>query len=90
MESLPMLGGTYITQGGDVVKMVKIHNIGTPYECLEDETGINRYSRRLDDMGRVTGSAHDYSHSSNLKRPILAIRLELLRRRKPKETHCQG
>jgi Lar family restriction alleviation protein len=74
-ESIPMLGGTYVTQEGKHVTMVRIHGIGTPYETLEDEYGVNRYSRRLADMGRVTGTAHDYSDPFNLQRPIRAIAL---------------
>jgi hypothetical protein len=62
------LNMTYETQAGDRVKMVKIHNAGTSYETLEDEHGVNRYSRRADDVGRCTGSAHDYSDPRNLKR----------------------
>lgn len=73
--SILMLGGTYLTQGGNRVTMVKIHGIGTPYETLEDEQGVHRYSRRISDMGRATGTAHDYSDPLNIQRPIRAIAL---------------
>lgn len=75
-ESLPELGGTYATQDGNAVKMVGIANEGTHNETLVDMAGVHRYSRRLADMGRVTGTAHDYSHPGNLARPIHAIKLE--------------
>lgn len=73
---IPMLGGTYETQSGDRVKMVAINNIGNPYETLVDESGVNRYSRRLSDMGRCTGTAHDYSDPRNLKRPFKLLSLD--------------
>jgi hypothetical protein len=75
-DPLLYLGGTYETQSGDTVRMVKINNAGTPYETLEDEQGVNRYSRRISDMGRVTGSAHDYSDPKNIKEPFHAQQLD--------------
>lgn len=62
------LGMTYETQGGDRVTMTAIRNAGTPYETLEDEHGVNRYSRRPADAGRCTATAHDYSDQRNIKR----------------------
>lgn len=67
-DSFLYLGETYKTQEGNYVKMVKIHNAGTQYETLEDELGVNRYSRRTSDFGRVTGSPFDYSDPRNIKR----------------------
>lgn len=75
----PELGGTYETQSGEVVKMINIANLGTRLETLIDEDGINRYSRRYEDAGRVTGTPHDYSCSENLKRPIRPISLNYIK-----------
>lgn len=47
------LGIPYRTINGNVVTFVKINNPDTSYETVEDEHGVNRYSRR--DYGRVTG-----------------------------------
>lgn len=58
-----VVGNQYFTQAGDLVRFVAVHNEGTSYECMEDEAGVNRYTRR--DFGRVTGSAHDYSDPRN-------------------------
>lgn len=60
-----------------------VHNEGTSYECMEDEAGVNRYTRR--DFGRVTGSAHDYSDPRNTPPlyavpPTQAVDLDELRR----------
>jgi hypothetical protein len=77
MNALPELGGTYRTQDGQLVKMVGIANPGTHLETLVDEHGVHRYSRQIDDAGRVTGTAHDYSHPFNLARPIQHTHLEL-------------
>jgi len=58
-----IVGNQYRTQAGDLARFVKVHNEGTSYETMEDESGVNRYTRR--DFGRCTGSAHDYSDSRN-------------------------
>jgi hypothetical protein len=58
------LGETYTTLANERVKFVKIHNEETLYETMEDESGVNRYTRR--DYGRVTGSPHDYSDPRNV------------------------
>jgi hypothetical protein len=62
-----LLGNIYRTQAGDYVRFVKVHNEGTSYETMEDENGVNRYTHasRGSDIGRVTGSAHDYSEPRN-------------------------
>ncbi|HEP1207464.1 TPA: hypothetical protein QEN11_22665 [Stenotrophomonas maltophilia] len=58
-----IVGNQYFTRAGDLVRFVAVHNEGSSYECMEDEAGVNRYTRR--DFGRVTGSAHDYSDPRN-------------------------
>lgn len=78
-DGLLYLGGTYETQGGERVTMVKINNAGTSYETLVDEHGVNRYSRRASDSGRATGSAHDYSEPKNIKRPFRCLALRDIR-----------
>lgn len=58
-----IIGNQYRTQAGDLVRFVAVHNEGTRYECMEDEAGVNRYTRR--DFGRVTGTCHEYSDPRN-------------------------
>lgn len=58
-----IVGNRYRTQAGETVRFVRVHNEGTDYETMEDEQGINRYTRR--DFGRVTGSDHEYSDPRN-------------------------
>lgn len=58
------LGNQYRTQEGELVRFVAVHNQGSSYETMEDENGVNRYTRR--DFGRVTGTAHDYSDPRNV------------------------
>lgn len=67
-----ILGNQYFTQAGDLVRFVAVHNEGTSYECMEDENGVNRYTKR--DFGRVTGSAHDYTDPRNTP-PLYTIQL---------------
>jgi len=57
------VGGRYRTQGGEIIKFVGVANSGTNFETMYDEAGVHRYTRR--DLGRVTGSAHDYSNPLN-------------------------
>lgn len=59
-----VLGNFYRTQGGELVRFVNVHNKGTSYETMEDESGVNRYTRR--DFGRCTGSCHEYSDPRNV------------------------
>lgn len=59
-----VLGNFYRTQGGGLVRFVKVHNKGQDAECFEDESGVNRYTRR--DFGRVTGSCHEYGEPRNV------------------------
>lgn len=61
------LGEVYRTQAGDLVRFVVVHNEGTTYETMEDEEGVNRYTRR--DFGRVTGTPFDYSDPRNTPVP---------------------
>ena len=51
-----VLGNSYLTLEGRWVRFVAVHNEGTHYESMEDEDGVNRYTRR--DFGRVAGSSH--------------------------------
>lgn len=53
----------YRTVEGHLVRFVKVHNEGTNYETMEDESGVNRYTRR--DFGRVTGTCHAYGDPRN-------------------------
>lgn len=63
-EMIPfLLGNQYFTQDGELVRFVAVHHEGTSYETMEDEEGVNRYTRR--DFGRVTGTDHNYSDSRN-------------------------
>ncbi|MBL3825115.1 MULTISPECIES: hypothetical protein [unclassified Marinobacter] len=55
-----VLGNTYQTVSGERVRFVKVHNEGTSYETMEDESGVNRYTNRAGDMGRVTARPVDY------------------------------
>ena len=59
-----ILGNSYITQEGVTVRFVKVHNKDTSYETMEDESGVNRYTRR--DFGRVTGTCHEYTEPRNV------------------------
>lgn len=59
-----VLGNFYRTQGGGLVRFVKVHNKGTTHESMEDESGVNRYTNR--DFGRCTGSCHEYSDPRNV------------------------
>jgi hypothetical protein len=56
-----LLGHEYKTLGGDTVKLVTISNGGTDYECMADEAGVHRYTRRFNtwEFGRTTGSPID-------------------------------
>lgn len=65
-----VLGNFYRTQDGGLVRFVKVHNEGTSYESMEDESGVNRYSNR--DFGRCTGSCHEYSDTRNV-RPTYSV-----------------
>lgn len=69
-----MVGNTYRTQGGELVRFVSVSNEGTDYETMADEAGVHRYTRR--DFGRVTGSAHDYSDPRNVP-PLYAAPSQL-------------
>lgn len=62
------LGQTYRTQDGKAVTMRTLHNAGTEYETMLGTDGLQRYSRRIDDSGRVTGTNHDYSDPRNIAR----------------------
>lgn len=65
-QPVPFIAGNYYrTQAGALVRFVWVHNEGTSYETMEDESGVNRYTRR--DFGRVTGSPHDFSHPGNVQ-----------------------
>src|SRR5690606_39650276 len=55
-----VLGNNYRTLSGERVRFVKVHNEGSSYETMEDESGVNRYTNRLGDMGRVTARPVDY------------------------------
>lgn len=59
-----IVGNHYRTQSGRLVRFVTVKQEGTPYETMMDETGCHRYTSR--DHGRVTGSAHDFSHPENV------------------------
>lgn len=50
------LNREYTTLNGTKVTMKEIHNIGSDYETMSDQFGINRYSRRAGDLGRCTGA----------------------------------
>ena len=68
LEAQPVpfiVGNYYRTQAGALVRFVWVHSEGTSYETMEDESGVNRYTRR--DFGRVTGSPHDFSHPGNVQ-----------------------
>lgn len=69
-----ILGNQYRTQGGDLVRFVIVHNEGKSHETMEDEHGVNRYTRR--DFGRCTGTAHDYSDPRNTP-PLYAATQEI-------------
>lgn len=60
------LGRTYKTKGGDEVTMMVIHRQGSSYETMSDQHGHHRYSSRKGDIGRVTGTAHDFSYHGNI------------------------
>lgn len=65
IEPVPfVLGNFYKTQGGQLVRFVTVHNEGNSYETFEDESGVNRYSRR--DFGRCTGTCHEYTDPRNV------------------------
>lgn len=65
-----VVGNYYRTQAGELVRFVKVHNEGNSYETMEDESGVNRYTRR--DFGRVTGTCHAYSDPRNTP-PLYAL-----------------
>lgn len=60
------LGKTYRTKGGEEVTMMVVHRQGSHYETMSDQNGHHRYSSRPGDVGRVTGSPHDFSYHGNI------------------------
>ncbi|MBD8088848.1 hypothetical protein IFT48_02565 [Pseudomonas fluorescens] len=58
------VGNTYQTLEGKLVRFVKVHNEGNSYESMEDESGVNRYTRR--DFGRVCGTDHNNPDPRNV------------------------
>lgn len=64
------VGETYETQCGDKVQVLSRTQNDVGYECLVCDDGVHRYDRSTSstDAGRVTGTAHDYSHPNNFKR----------------------
>jgi hypothetical protein len=61
-----IVGNQYRTQNGDLVRFVEIHNAGKSHETIRDEFGHHRYTQKSHLIGRVTGSAHDFSHPGNV------------------------
>jgi hypothetical protein len=63
------LGKTYTLQNGEKIRLVR-RDGSMGYETVVDQYGIHRYDRSTHskDAGRVTGSAHDYSHPENIAR----------------------
>jgi hypothetical protein len=51
-----VVGNQYRMQGGGYVRFVGVTRPGSSYECMYDEDGVHRYTRR--DFGRVTGTPH--------------------------------
>jgi hypothetical protein len=70
-KSVPFkVGKIYYTIGGKKIKIIKISNEGTPYECIQGNDGASnglgwRYNR-ASDRGRCTASEFDYSNINNL------------------------
>lgn len=64
------VGETYELQNGYRVKIVARYTRHRGFETVVDEAGIHRYDRSTSsiDAGRVTATAHDYSHPENIKR----------------------
>lgn len=60
-----LVGMTYKTKYGRLVKIVKSKYAGSLYACVQGDDGIWRYDRD-GDVGRVTGSNHNMSHPNNL------------------------
>jgi hypothetical protein len=67
-----VLGRTYRTIAGDPVTIINL-SILKGYECIQGDdispiTGVGRwrYNRVGNDLGRCTGSAHDFSSPNNL------------------------
>lgn len=59
-----ILGNSYRTFGGDLVKLVEVSNAGTVYETMACEAGVHRYTTR--DFGRVTGTSFSDPDPRNL------------------------
>lgn len=64
------VGKEYECQNGAMVKVLGRHDKYKGYESLICSDGKHRYDRsdHSVDAGRVTGSAHDYSHPCNFKK----------------------
>lgn len=64
------LGDVCETQDGRRVQIIGRAQPAPGYECVQCSDGMYRYDRkgRPEDAGRVTGTAHDYSHPGNFKR----------------------
>lgn len=69
------VGRTYELQDGSTVLIIGRAKNLRGYETVYDEHGHHRYDRSThdSDTGRCTGTAHDYSHPRNLKRPIVPV-----------------
>lgn len=85
------VGKTYKTQGGQSVTIIAASGI-PGYETVQGDDPINfeqpgghRYNRPSSDLGRVTGTAHDWSDPRNLI-PERATELELFSSRGSAET----
>ncbi len=62
------IGKTYRTAEGKRVVVVILHDGLPGYETAEDECGICRYNRTTSnsDLGRMTGTDHDFSDPRNV------------------------
>jgi hypothetical protein len=67
------VGKTYMTQAGNPVRIVKRNDNLRGYEAVLGDDGAYRYDRSThsEDAGRVTGTAHDYSHPDNFDRAAM-------------------
>jgi len=67
------VGNWYLTQGGDPVRIVGVANEGKDCETVFDQHGCHRYTQADYLAGRITGSAHDFSHPGNIAAPLASV-----------------
>lgn len=61
-----VVGNWYRLQGGAWIRIVGVAARGQAHETVIDQYGRHRYTNESYGVGRITGSAHDYSDARNI------------------------